>query len=437
MQLLKLCISVLATWIAVSVIYVVRIPMGYKSFWAEDGSLFYQAATEESFFETLKSPTAGYFLLIGRIGGTIVSFFPIEKVTFVNFLLATFVLGLSVVTVFNHSKTLVATIPLRIIASIGLVFVPIASFDSLANLANLHFTLPFVVLLILISSQEKAKTSVLSVSLIVLACLSDPLCIFCLPALLNLERTGTRLSINVKDSVYSRAYFASMFIQLIFTIVYLAQGARSLGQENSVVKTFYLFLDRVVGSTFIPGWGRVSSLDFTGESFVAKLLIRAILASIVIFIWLFLYLKLTKKEVLTDKSDLLSRDFLLLQLLVCSVTYWFTAGIAFNPEPRYGIYPSLCLLMCAIVIIDRYSLTQQNHKARRAILWIFSASVFATWLLSWTPSPYRITGPEWREEIDKGIKLCANSNNRSAQLQILPSEGNWYVEVPCPSLVKD
>lgn len=438
MPLLKLCISVLATWIAVSILNAVRIPMGYKSFWAEDGALFYQDALDQSFTETLKSPAGGYFNLIGRLGGEILSHVPLLNVTNLNFLLATFVMAISIVTVFNHSRTLIAKLPLRIIASVSLVFTPIASFDSLGNLANLHFTLPFVVLIILISSQTNEKTSSLSVFLIILACLSDPLCIFCFPALLYLKRSETRLTFQAKNTIYIKTFLASMFIQIAFTITYLLQGSRNLGQEHSVVKTFYLFLDRVVGSTFVPGWGRVSSSDFTGESFTTKLLVRAAVAGTVLLIWFFVYLKLQKKErVVVGERDLIMNDVFLYQLLVCLLTYWFIAGIAFNPEPRYGIFPSLCLLMCAIVVIDRYSDFQKSISTKRFTILGFFTLISATWILSWTPSPYRITGPEWRNEISKAKEVCAQFETKSTKLRILPETGDWYVEVPCTSLPKD
>jgi len=64
------------------------------------------------------------------------------------------------------------------------------------------------------------------------------------------------------------------------------QGARSFGQERSVFKTFYLFLDRVVTSTFIPGWGLVSSSHSAGESFTTKSLSRAVVAMAVLLIWI-------------------------------------------------------------------------------------------------------------------------------------------------------
>jgi hypothetical protein len=411
--------------------------MGYKTFWAEDGSVFYQDALNQSFVETLRSPTSGYLLFIGRIGGEILSYVPLANVTSLNFLLSSFVMALSIVTVFNHSRTLITKIPLRVIASVGLVFTPVANFDSLANLANLHFTLPFVILIILISSQKNERTSSLSVFLIILACLSDPLCIFCFPALIYLRKSEARFTLQVKNTIYAKTYFVSIFIQITFTITYLLQGARSLGQEHSVVKTFYLFLDRVVGSTFIPGWGQVSSSDFAGESITTKLLSRAVLAVTVLMICFVLYLKLVKKErVVLDERDFIRNGFLMCQLLACLLTYWFVAGIAFNPEPRYGIFPSLCLLICAIVIIDRYSEIQKNISARRFTLLSFFALISATWILSWTPSPYRITGPEWRNEIAIAMEICAKSETKSAKLQILPEKGNWYVEVPCTSLPK-
>jgi hypothetical protein len=435
-RLLKKCISILIIWIAVSILYAVRIPMGYKSFWAEDGSLFYQGAVEGSFVETLKSPTAGYLLLVGRIGGKITSYFPIEYVTIVNFMIATFVMALCIVTLFYHSRTLVSKISLRVLAAIGVAFIPIANFDSLANLANLHFTLPFVVLVILISAQKSSKTSLLSVLLIILACLSDPLCIFCLPALINTQKVQTRFTLSINKSLYSKVYLASIAIQIVFTAMYLMQGARSIGQEHSVIKTTYLFLDRVVGSTFIPGWGHVSSLDFTGDLFMAKLLGRAGIAAVILGIWIVLYRKLIAKKV-TDQGHLLKNQVILFQLLASSLAYWFTVGIIFNPEPRYGIFPALCLMIAATVIVDRYSSTMEKPKSRKLTVWIFCASISTTWILSWSPSAHRITGPQWSEEIVKALKHCTNSNSKSAKLQILPGGDNWYVEVPCSSLIKD
>jgi hypothetical protein len=410
--------------------------MGYKSFWAEDGSLFYQGAVEGSFVDTLKDPTAGYLLLLGRIGGNITSYFPIEYVTIVNFMIATFVMALCIVTLFYHSRTLVSNISLRVFAAIAIALVPIANFDSLANLANLHFTLPFVVLIVLISSQESSKTSLLSVLLIILACLSDPLCIFCLPALINMKRVQTKFSLSINKSLYSKAYLTSMTIQVVFTVVYLTQGARSIGQEHSVIKTTYLFLDRVIGSTFIPGWGHVSSSDFTGDLFMAKLWGRAVIAAVILGFWTVVYRKLMTKKV-TDQRSLLENRIILFQLLACSLSYWFTAGITFNPEPRYGIFPALCLLMAATVIIDRYSSTMTVPKSRNLTVWIFCASISATWILSWSPNAYRITGPQWSEEIVKAFKLCTNSNSKSAKLQILPGGDDWYVKVPCSSLIKN
>lgn len=223
---------------------------------------------------------------------------------------------------------------------------------------------------------------------------------------------------------------------MVFTAMYLTQGARSIGQEHSVTKTTYLFLDRVVGSTFIPGWGHVSSSDFTGDLFMAKLLGRAIISAVILGIWIVLYRKLNTKKI-ADQGYLLKNQVILFQLLASALAYWFAVGIVFNPEPRYGIFPALCLLMAATVIVDRYSSTMAKPKSRKLTVWIFCASISATWILSWSPSAHRITGPQWSEEIVKALKLCTNSNSKSAKLKILPGGDNWYVEVPCTSLIKD
>jgi hypothetical protein len=229
-----------------------------------------------------------------------------------------------------------------------------------------------------------------------------------------------------------------MVIQLLFTVVYLSQGVRTLGQDHSVVKTLYLFLDRVIGSTFIPGWGRVSSSDFSEGSLTSKLLIRAVAASIILVLWLLIYFKLIKKERLVlDKTVFTNRNVSLFQVLVSSLTYWFTAGVAFNPEPRYAIFPSLCLLIAAISIVDRILDMQRSPGARKFSLSIFFILISSTWILSWTPSSHRINGPEWRDEIEKAVIRCSNSDINNVKLQILPEKGDWFVEVPCTYLIQD
>ena len=435
MRLLKQCFAVLLVWMAVSIFYAIRIPMGYKTFWAEDGALFYQEALQRSFLETLKTPSAGYLCLIGRISGKITSYFPVQNVTIVNFMLACFITALCIVTVYKHSRVFLSKTLLSVLVTIGLVFNPIATFDSLANSANLHFTLPFVLLVILIASQKNSRISLLSVGLIILACLSDPLCIFCFPALLDFKRTGSRVRASINRSVYSTTYLASMLVQFVFTAFYLSQGGRSIGQEHSFIKTSYLFLDRVVGSTFIPGWGRVTSMDLAGGSLTTKLMFRGALAAFILIFWVVLYLRLFNNKSVNE-AKLISRDIVLLQLFVCSVTYWYTAGIIFNPEPRYGIFPALCLLMMGAVIIDRYLMASNNLKSGKFVMGMFCLTICATWVFSWAPSSYRITGPEWKEEFAKATKLCANSNDKSEKLQILPEVANWYVEIPCVSLRK-
>lgn len=433
MRAVKQCFLILAVWMAVSIFYSLRIPMAYKTFWAEDGSLFYQDAANKSFLETLKSPAAGYLCLIGRIGGKFTSFFPVQNVTVVNFLFASLVIALCIVTVYKHSQEFVSKTLLRLIMTLELVFNPIATFDSLANTANLHFTLPFVLLVILVSSRKNAKISLLSVLLIILACLSDPLCIFCFPALLNFNRTGIRVRATLIRSTYSTIYLTSMLVQFIFTAFYLAQGSRKTAQEHSIIKTTYLYLDRVVGSTFIPGWGRVSSTDLAPGSLSTKLMFRAAFAISILILWSILYVRLFKTQTVI-KAKLVNRDIVLLLFFVCSATYWFIAGITFNPEPRYGIFPALCLLLVGVVIIDRYMSPGHNLRTGKFVLWTFCLTICATWILSWTPSSYRITGPEWKSEVAKATNRCVVSKSTSEKLQILPEVKQWFVEVHCASL---
>jgi len=59
---------------------------------------------------------------------------------------------------------------------------------------------------------------------------------------------------------------------------------------------------------------------------------------------------------------------LMCELFVSLLTYSLVADIAINPEPRYGILPSLFILVCAIVVmID----IQKYKKCLRQEIYFF------------------------------------------------------------------
>ena len=61
--------------------------MAYLNFYAEDGSLFFQDAKDFSFPIDLLVPAGGYFVLVSRIIGRLITFFPVEILPLVNFIL--------------------------------------------------------------------------------------------------------------------------------------------------------------------------------------------------------------------------------------------------------------------------------------------------------------------------------------------------------------
>lgn len=434
MKILARTSYTIGIWIAISTIYGLRIPKGFQSFWAEDGGLFYQDATNHIFPKEFTEPAAGYLVLVARIIARITNLFPLETVPLVNFLQTTLVMTILVLVVFITSETFIIILWLRLLLAASFLFIPIASFESIASSGNLHFFLPVGLVFILISVEKNSKISFFYIFLVALACLSDPLCIFCLPFIFHRKIIRSARQFTFIQSIYSKVFLIALSTQLVFFGFALLHGGRATGQGHSIIKTFYLFLDRVVGSTFVPGWGSVTSGDFINSPLNSKLLIRAIAAILVITFWVILYFKSPKAQP-GQNLQVLNQTNVIIKLIGCLVPYWFIAGIGINPEPRYAVFPSFCLLTVGVVVLDRHLMGTVKRQRRIYLLGLFSATLIATWVLSWTPSSLRTTGPEWRNEISKAATRCETLHQQNANLRILPEYSDWFVTVSCDSII--
>lgn len=413
----------------VAITYGFRIPMAYQSFWAEDGDVHLYHALKNQFpVEIFQDNYGGYWNVTSRLIARVVILFPIELFSYVNFFLICAVTGLVIFVVYDATTRVIQSRFLRILLSASIPMLPIARFDVIATSVNLHYYLLFALLLVLVSTSKTNEFKFHHIITIVLATLSDPLTIFCMIVLTP--------SFNLKTKKFNvRRYSKSEKLFLLLAVIHSAFTALRLPEQlsirqpdadHSIIKAGYLFLDRVLGSTFIPGWGEVSSNDFNGQNISSKLILRSLIG-----ISLFLVLLSTTiyVKVLSSRANLQQPSRIMFYLLVSGISYWVFSGIVFNPEPRYAVYTGLCLLTIIIAQIDQIS----RIKKHSFVIPIFSFLLILTWFFSWTPSEFRTNGVTWKSQLADAKNFCENKKEATFDFVVLPY--NWDLPIACSKIM--
>jgi hypothetical protein len=428
---LKSCSAFIALNLILFALVGIKIPSAFRNFWAED-AFFYEQALEDTFPEEFFSSGGGYLIFISRIVSRIVTLGPIEHAAFINVVVVNIFLSLFIQRVYVNLGVFVKSRIYKSVISISLFLLPINNFDVIASGGGLHFQLLFVSLVLVLSAKERKVFYKLDTLVIAIAILSDPLALITLIPLFFQRKKELR-NFWRKSPVSLTFITASVITQIVMVINFHSQGNRSIGTSPSILKTFYLFFDRVIGSTFVPNWGNISSSSLNQGGITRYLLMRAvigILCASVIFFFIFLHLqkKLPKSEVHSKSA--------VSWLVSLSSFYWLTVGLTFNPEPRYAIFPGLCFLLTVLILFDHRSCQSKGKKIFDVPTCIVLILSIVIWILSAAPNERRILGPEWGGQISIGKSECAQSPGQSVWIKTLPTDAGWQVAISCQSLAR-
>ncbi len=414
----------------VAIVFFIRIPMAYRSFWAEDGNVhLFNALINQYPVEVFQDNFGGYWNVTSRLIARAVILFPIDFFTYVNFLLICFVMGLVVFVVYDTTSFMIRSRSLRLLLSASIPMLPIARFDVIATSVNLHYYLLFALLLVLISTSKNNEFKFHHVITIVLGALSDPLTIFCMIVLLPSIKIKTRRIEFPKYTKSAKLFGVLAVTHSAFTGLRLSEQLeyRQPEADHSIVKTGFLFLDRVLGSTFVPGWGEVSSVDMSEQSISSRLLFRFLVGISILIIWLCIgiYVKRSlPKEQIQQQTKIVS------YLFVSGIGYWTFSGIVFNPEPRYAVYSGLCFLTICVILVDQIS-------GIRKFSWTihgFSMLIILTWIFSWTPTDFRTEGATWKSQLVDARAFC--EKEKSATFDFVTMPYNWELAISCSKVRK-
>lgn len=426
-QILLILFSLTSTWVLMSGLLYLKIPTAFTKIYAEDGSISLQDALAKSFPNDFLSSYAGYFDIVARSAGRVVALFPLQSAAQVFFFFNTLMLSWIAITIYRASSEFIPNRVTRSLFSLSLIFLPIASFESIANTTNLHFFFMSACLPIFLRKTVGKHETYLFSFFVLVATLSTPLMIFYFPLLVFMRWNSRYSSFFTKPNRLEFAWLIGILIQVLF-VVTQAFGDRTSTGMQSITKIGFLYLDRVVGSAFFPWWGSVS--DSTASiapnlfSVRVYLALRAMLALSLFILLIFYIVKSSKKN---NGIRTLS-----VGILLTTIFYWFVVGVLFSPEPRYAIFPSFALLV-VLFYVQGESLKKGSLKLHQRMVIVL---IILTWLGSWSPSELRVNGPTWATEYEKARVDCF-AGASDVRIPIIPTNLKWFVVIDCKKVLSN
>jgi hypothetical protein len=407
----------------------VKIPIAFDSFWAEDGA-FYSQALVETFPSDFFISGGGYVIFVSRILSNLVANFPVYYAALANAVLLCFILGFLAQRIYKNLAFIVQNSTHRVMISLSILLLPINNFETIASGTSLHFILLFVTLIICLSASRTLNISIVDAVVVSVSFLSDPFTILCLTPLI-LGRTSQLRTFWRHRFSLLLLWGASFLIQGWMVYAIYSDTPRKLTDAPSLPKTIYLYFDRVVGSTLIPNWGLVSSNIFIDGRVTLFLVFRAFLAFVIFAVF---FLVTTR---IYGKSRRFGKDFdlhAILFLLLAPIAYWLIASFMINPEPRYAVLPGMSLLVIVVYLISQSFDLDGSIFKKKVYPGITSVLIVTLWLLSFSPSERRDSGVTWRSEVNKARLECQTDKLELATLKILPVDHGWSITIRCSTL---
>lgn len=405
-------------------VWVIRFPFVFSKIYAEDGAVYLSDALKFRFPKDLIEPVAGYSTLIMRIGGRFVSLFPLELAGVMCGIFSALCLSFLAAGIFQYNNFRTQNFGARVLLSIAFIFLPLASFSAVGNIANLYIYFMSASAVFLYCTDENQKFTFYKSFIVLIAALSLPLSIFLLPIVLHrayLERARTG---NWRFQLSDMYFFAGLLLQFIF-IVITSLGDRTPHAPQSLFKVLYLYLERGLGISMVPMWGFVSGTSATptyenAPTFLHSLSIRLVVLISIIAVLGTIYIRSRKFVPVNLQSQFWF-------VLILGFSYSIIVGLFFNPEPRYMIFTSFLTYWAILLLME-----SQSSFILKACLNTYLIVVI---ILGLTASAHRSIGPEWLSELAKAREECSNlTPEQTVRILILPATPQWEMNLSCKIL---
>lgn len=407
-------------FVVLILVWLVAFPTVFRKLYAEDGALYMAQTFQYKFFGEFLQPAGGYSTLVMRIGARFMRLAPLDYAPLMAATFSALCLAFLAAAVFDYSGSMVKKTGFRILLSFTLMILPLASYAAVGNICNLYFFVMAAGAILIYAEPIEKERSLIKATILMVAALSVPVCVLLLPLLIDRIRRDYMSTRRVIIRNTDWIWIVSMLLQFLF-IVLVSLGQRTPHSPQSALKVFYLFLDRAIGSSIVPGWGFISGSmsapGFENTIYPHSLAFRAAVSFAVLIGLLMLMWKI-------KGANSASANYKIRFVFVYLIGYSFLIGLFFNPEPRYMVFPSFCLIW---VTLSALSVTTSRNLHR-----LVYVTGFLLMILACRPSAQLSVGPNWQDSLAKSRLACASkSDSEIIRIETLPVEGAWHVSLPC------
>ncbi|PCJ20585.1 MAG: hypothetical protein COB02_03430 [Candidatus Cloacimonadota bacterium] len=137
----------------------------FPRFWAEEGSIYFQTAYNEGFFNGLSQVQMGYFSIIPNISTSLASLFPLKSAPYICLIIALLIQSINISLVLNNKHYFWKSTFNKSILFFSLIFLPFSE-EVFLNTICSQFHLQISVFLLIYFYQEKISKTHLFIYLL-------------------------------------------------------------------------------------------------------------------------------------------------------------------------------------------------------------------------------------------------------------------------------
>lgn len=384
--LLGVAMVVVATLVTIA-----RSPHAVDSVYSEDGAVFLRQAVDDPPWAALSRTYAGYIHAAPRLISELVALLPLRWSAVAFALLSALVVSALALLVIQATSAYIASTRVRLLLAAGMVLLPVAQEEYLANIANLHWPLLFAAFAALLWLPESRWERALAALVVALAVLSDPLALLLLPvALARLWATSDR-----SQHLVTAAYVLSGGMQLAAVLTSLDNRllvgelqVEKVGVSLNPPRTVAHLAKQVVGRGIVGG-----RLDDVGSAAAITLiaLAGALLACLALFAW-------RRRDSLPVAIACLAVVYALLFYGVAEVS------VRGSAPPRYSIVPVMLLYLTIAVILGNPATTEARSHDRIVMAVAVMAAV--VWGANFKILTVRDELESWSTQVERAAAEC-------------------------------
>jgi len=396
-----------------------RAPFAHRNFWGEDGTRFFAHAMADGWIRPLGRSLAGYFHFLPRVLGAAGTLVPLEWAPVVVFVGCMASVGWFASTIWSAGDRLLPDPVVRAAVAVSPVLLPIVGFESIGNIANLHFLMLAPAAVVLLGAQESRGRQVNDVLLVAIAGLTSPTTLGLAPLVLT-RLVSDRRGGSRRPAPVLVAWVSGLTVQFLM-IATMVDDPRAMATDRSVSKIGFLFLERALSYNLVPFWPRISGDG--AETVTVELALRGLMGLVLVSGLLLAVLVVTRRSSWPDEGQ---RVATIVSVPLTGGFFFIGAAWLIAPEPRYAVFPAFCVLWTIALVSAEWTFRWRV---------VVGSVLLMAVITHWVPGELRRTGPTWSHGLEAATETCRSDPDGRQAIPTLP-EG-WSVAVDCDRILGD